>query len=163
MIIKECTADELGVIHDIAHRTWPVVYASILSTDQLAYMLDRMYSIPVLHEQLRQGHQFFICTKDDRPIGFAGFEHHYGTSRSTRLHKLYVLPELHGSGAGYALLNAVIEAAKNAGDTAIELNVNRFNLARHWYQRQGFRILRNEVIDIGQGYVMDDHVMELSF
>ena len=57
----------------------------------------------------------------------------------------------------------MIEAAKNAGDTAIELNVNRFNLARHWYQRQGFRILRNEVIDIGQGYVMDDHVMELSF
>jgi len=43
----------------------------------------------------------------------------------------------------------------------VELNVNRFNNARWFYEKIGFRVVRDEVIDIGQGFVMDDHVMEL--
>ena len=53
-------------------------------------------------------------------------------------------------------------AAREAGDRAIELNVNRHNPASGFYERHGFRVVRDEVIDIGQGYVMDDHVMELA-
>jgi GNAT superfamily N-acetyltransferase len=75
------------------------------------------------------------------------------------LHKLYVLPHTQGSGVGTALLQAVFAAARTAGNTRVELNVNRYNPARHFYARHGFSVLRDEVIDIGEGYVMDDHVM----
>ena len=75
------------------------------------------------------------------------------------LHKLYVLPGAQGTGAGKALLQAVEAAARTAGDERIELNVNRFNPSLQFYLRRGFGVLRDEVLDIGEGYVMDDHVL----
>lgn len=105
-----------------------------------------------------KGHHFIIAHRNDRAVGFAGFEHHCRGERSTRLHKLYVLPGMHGMGAGRALYQSIEAAARSAG-FVIELNVNRFNKARVWYERQGFHVLRDEVINIGNGYVMDDHVM----
>jgi ribosomal protein S18 acetylase RimI-like enzyme len=57
------------------------------------------------------------------------------------------------------LLEAMITEARKATDTAIELNVNKHNRAKAFYQRHGFRVERDEVLDIGAGYVMDDHVL----
>ncbi len=123
-------------------------------------MLDLMYSEVALAEQMTtKGHRFLLAELYGEPIGFAGFEHRYQGEPSTRLHKLYVLPDTQGHGAGGSLLNAVEAAAREAGDVQVELNVNRFNASRTWYERRGFQITRDEVIDIGQGYVMDDHVM----
>ncbi len=153
---------DLGTIASIARRTWPMAYGSILSPEQLAYMLDLFYSEPALHRQFAQGQRFLLATTDGTTAGFAGFEPHYRGSSSTRLHKLYVLPEQQGTGAGRALLNAVIHEARTAGDDRLELNVNKYNPAQQWYMRQGFRTVRAEVIEIGQGYVMDDFVMELA-
>jgi ribosomal protein S18 acetylase RimI-like enzyme len=40
--------------------------------------------------------------------------------------------------------------------------VNRHNRALHFYEKQGFKIIREEDIDIGSGYFMNDYVMELT-
>ena len=158
--LRSCDPRDAPAIRSIALATWPVAYAEILSKEQLAYMLELMYSEAALIEQMTlKGHRFILAHHDDRAVGFAGFEHHYRGERSTRLHKLYVLPEVHGNGAGRTLHCAVEEAARSAGDMQLELNVNRFNPSRNWYERIGYRIARDEVIDIGNGYVMDDHVM----
>jgi GNAT superfamily N-acetyltransferase len=159
MRIIEASVDQLATVSDIAQRTWPVAYREILSPGQLAYMLRRMYDLRALEEHYARGHRFLLALPHDRAVGFAGFEHHYQGGSSTRLHKLYVLPHTQGSGAGTALLQAVFAAARTAGNTRVELNVNRYNPARHFYARHGFSVLRDEVIDIGEGYVMDDHVM----
>ncbi|MBL7981226.1 MAG: GNAT family N-acetyltransferase [Flavobacteriales bacterium] len=153
---------DLGTIASIARRTWPVAYGTILSPKQLAYMLDLFYSEPALNLQFTQGQRFLLATTDRTTVGFAGFEPHYLGGSTTRLHKLYVLPQQQGTGAGRALLKAVIEKARASGDERLELNVNKYNTAQQWYKRQGFHTVRAEVIDIGQGYVMDDFVMELA-
>jgi GNAT superfamily N-acetyltransferase len=157
--IREASASDIPAIRSIAHTTWPVAYAEILSPAQLAYMLERMYSEAALHEQFtRLGHRYLLAERDRRAIGFAGFEHHYTDGRS-RLHKLYVLPSVKGTGVGHALLEAVLLAAIKAGDNAVELNVNKHNPARDFYFRHGFMVERDEVIDIGHSFVMDDNVM----
>lgn len=164
MNVRAATLDEVPAIRAIALATWPVAYGEILSPAQLAYMLDLMYSEPALVEQMTvKGHRFLIAEGDGRIIGFASFEHGYDAKPSTRLHKLYVLPDSKGTGTGKAVLHAVADAARASGDTRIELNVNRFNPAKDWYLNHGFRIERDEVIDIGQGHVMDDHVMVRPF
>ena len=43
--------------------------------------------------------------------------------------------------------------------SALELNVNKNNPAIHFYKKLDFVISRQEVIDIGNGFVMDDYVM----
>lgn len=159
MTIREATTADIPAIRSIAHATWPAAYGGIITPAQIAYMLDLMYSEDALVEQLTmKGHRFLLAEQDGTPIGFAGFEHHFKPGRS-RLHKLYVLPAVKGTGVGHALLEAVLMAALKAGDAAVELNVNKHNPAKDFYARHGFTIERDEVIDIGHGFVMDDHVM----
>jgi GNAT superfamily N-acetyltransferase len=158
-MLREATAADIPAIQAIAHAAWPVAYTGIISPAQIAYMLDLMYGTPALEEQFgRKGHRFLLAERDGTPIGFAGFEHRYAPGRS-RLHKLYVLPAVKGTGVGHALLEAVLAEARKAGDTAVELNVNKYNPARDFYARHGFAIERDEVLDIGHGFVMDDHVL----
>ena len=159
MTIREGSVADIPIIRSIAHDTWPVSYAGIISPAQIAYMLEMMYSEASLNTQIEEkGHRFLIAEDGARAIGFAGFEIGYRPERA-RLHKLYALPALHGTGIGRALLEQVEIDVKQAGDRTIELNVNRANPAKDFYQRKGFRIERDEILDIGEGYVMDDHVM----
>lgn len=162
MILREATVSDVPVIRAIAHATWPVAYGAILSPQQLRYMLELMYSEDALLEQLTvNGHRYTLVLLDDVAQGFAGFEQGFNRLPITRLHKLYVLPSAQGSGAGKRMIDHVVARARDHGDAAVELNVNRFNPARTFYERHGFRIIRDEVIDIGNGFVMDDHVMRL--
>lgn len=160
-MIGSVTVADITIIREIALETWPVAYASILSPAQLRYMLDLMYSEAALREQMAEGHRFVLFQHACRATGFASYEHRYDGRRCTRLHKLYVRPSEQGSGTGRALLEHVIAEATIADDTALELNVNRFNKARSFYETHGFHVMRDEVIDIGHGYVMDDHVMSM--
>jgi hypothetical protein len=43
---------------------------------------------------------------------------------------------------------------------ALDLNVNRFNPAQHFYKKLGFKIIGEEDVPIGQ-YFMNDYVMRL--
>lgn len=160
MTIRTTHSADIPAIRAIAHAAWPVAYGTILSPAQLAYMLQLMYSEAALREQMEaKGHRFLIAEANGAALGFAGFEHGYKGQRRTRLHKLYILPGTKGTGLGAALLASVEAAARAAGDETIELNVNRFNPTKIWYLRRGFAVERDEVIDIGHGFVMDDHVM----
>lgn len=164
MTIREATWVDISVIQAIAQATWPVCYAGIISPTQIAYMLDLMYGTPALESQFGpKGHRFLTAEQEGVPVGFAGFEHGYQGGQRTRLHKLYVLPGVKGSGVGHALLKAALTEARKQGDAAMELNVNKRNPAKQFYERHGFAVERDEVLDIGNGYVMDDHVMVLEW
>lgn len=56
---------------------------------------------------------------------------------------------------------AVSHVHAEAGDrpARIELNVNRNNPAIGFYNRLGFRILRQGDFDIGHGFYMNDYIM----
>lgn len=77
-----------------------------------------------------------------------------------KLHKLYLLPELHGHGLGSRLLQHVEHEARKLGGCRMILTVNKRNAkAIAAYQRNGFVIAESVVTDIGGGFVMDDYVM----
>ena len=57
----------------------------------------------------------------------------------------------------------VADRARKANQKSLLLNVNKYNQkAIEFYNRIGFQEIYKEVIDIGNGYVMDDVVMELN-
>jgi hypothetical protein len=39
--------------------------------------------------------------------------------------------------------------------------VNRYNKAKGFYEKLGFKVIGKEDIDIGNGYLMNDYVMQL--
>jgi len=158
--IRRATTWDAVTIQAIAAATWPSAYASIISQEQISYMLEGMYGLEVLRGEMNGKHIYLIAEKEGNAIGFAGLEHSFRGSPNTRLHKLYVLPEAQGTGAGRLLLRSSVTATAEHGDTAIELTVNRYNRAKDIYLRWGFHIVRDQVLDIGNGFVMDDHVMQ---
>ena len=46
------------------------------------------------------------------------------------------------------------------GAVSLLLNVNRQNKAKFFYEKLGFTVIKEEDIDIGNGYFMNDYVME---
>jgi GNAT superfamily N-acetyltransferase len=152
---------ELPTIRSIALRTWPVTFAGILSGEQIEYMLAWLYSEASLHGQLHaQGHTFLLAQVGDAYAGFASCEPNYKDMGKTKLHKLYVLPEAQGHGVGRALVDAVTEIAVRHGNGALLLNVNRRNVAIRFYGRFGFEVIAEENIPIGNGFFIEDYVME---
>jgi ribosomal protein S18 acetylase RimI-like enzyme len=54
----------------------------------------------------------------------------------------------------------LITAIKQKGATSLLLNVNRNNPTKGFYEKLGFTVIKEEDIDIGNGYFMNDYVME---
>ena len=161
--IKKAGIKDIGLIQDLAFAIWPTAYGNIISPAQLNYMLDLIYSKKALTSQIENlHHRFIIVYENDTAVGFASYSpKHAGDQLVYRLHKLYVLPNQQGKGTGKFLLNFIMVEIKSAGAKTLELNVNRHNVAFHFYTKLGFTIAREEDIDIGEGYFMNDYVMEL--
>ena len=161
--LRQITKEELSKVQGIAHQTWPSTFAGILSEAQIAYMLNWMYALPMLESQVDKGHGFLIAEVEGEAIGFAGYELNHLERPKAKLHKLYLLPSSQGKGVGKALLLEVAKRAREARQKSLVLNVNKYNKkAIDFYLAMGFVTIRQEVNDIGQGYVMDDDVMELA-
>jgi len=101
-----------------------------------------------------------LIYSNDEAVGFASFEHNVNHSGKTKIHKIYILSSQQGKGTGKALVDYIEQQALPFGDKALFLNVNKYNSAIQFYQKIGFEITKEEVIDIGNGFVMDDYVME---
>lgn len=124
-------------------------------------MLGWMYSDDSLRQQMEErGHQFLVAMEDDRCYGFASFELNGKKPGTTRIHKLYILPQSQGKGVGSLLVNVIATAALEHHNDIITLNVNRRNKATSFYMRIGFEIAGSEDIDIGEGFLMEDYIME---
>lgn len=159
--IKKAGLEDIKKIRELACTIWPVAYDKILSPAQLKYMLDLFYSKEALASQLHSGHHFIIAYDNNHAIGFASYSIKSSNNPEVyRLHKLYVLPGFQKKGTGRNLLNYITGSIKPAGAKILELNVNRYNDAFHFYTKLGFTISREEDIDIGEGYFMIDYVME---
>lgn len=160
---RSISSEELPKVQSIAHRTWPSTFAKILTPEQIEYMLNWMYSLETLESQFEKSHTFLLAEENGEELGFAGFELNVVEGQKAKLHKIYLLPSSQGKGVGKALIFEVADRARKAGQKSLLLNVNKHNQkAIDFYLKIGFQEIYKEVIDIGNGYVMDDVVMELN-
>ncbi|WP_017497073.1 GNAT family N-acetyltransferase [Flavobacterium sp. WG21] len=162
--ISEATVSDIKQIQKIVHITWPITYGEILTKEQLDYMLDLFYSEEALADQLDKKEQLFYMIEDDMTnIGFIGIEHNYKEKAVTKIHKIYLLPETQGKGIGKKVIEEIERLGAVHNSQALSLNVNRFNTALGFYKKIGFEIVGESDLDIGNGYLMEDYVMEKKF
>ena len=154
--------EQLPIVIDLTKKIWPVAYGEILSKAQLDYMIHKFYNETALRELMQKGHVFYLAQdENEKYVGFLSYELNCEPNK-TKIHKIYVLPETQGTGLGRQFFELVKEKAIENQQNAIFLNVNKYNNAIHFYTKLGFVKLKDEVIDIGNGYVMDDYVMEVA-
>jgi diamine N-acetyltransferase len=157
--IRPATLADAELIVQMAHQTWWPAYRDILSTEQITYMLGAIYTSDKIAEQIDSGsQQYLILAEEEKPMAFAAYSPRTEDAGIYKLHKLYCLPAAQGKGYGKLLVDAVAEATKNAGCSVLDLNVNRHNPAKSFYEKAGFAIAYEEDIPIGP-YWMNDYVM----
>lgn len=159
--ITAATINDIKQIQNIVNITWPITYGEILSKEQLDYMLGLFYSTEALNEQYNKKIQlFYMIDEDETNIGFIGIEHNYNGEAVTKIHKIYLLPETQGKGIGKKVIDEIEKLALENNSKALLLNVNRFNSALGFYKKIGFEVKEEVDIEIGNGYLMEDYVME---
>ena len=158
--IRFAEVDDINIIGFLAQQIWPYAYKDILSEDQLNYMMNLFYSPGSLQEQMiDKKHSFLIVEENEEPIGFASYS---VTDQPGvyKIHKIYILTNQQGKGLGRLIINFIVGDIIESGALALQLNVNRHNKAKFFYEKLGFKVIREEDIDIGNNYFMNDYVME---
>ena len=124
-------------------------------------MVEQFQSAGAVERQLQTEHYSYYLV--NTPQGTAGY---IGIQLKPRgealfLSKLYLKREFRSRGIARQALRFLEELARGQGRRSIWLTVNKYNEGSiAVYRHLGFQTVRAQVSDIGQGYVMDDYVME---
>ncbi|WP_116108518.1 GNAT family N-acetyltransferase [Lewinella sp. IMCC34191] len=167
--ILPATPDDVATIERLARKTWPDTFGDILSAAQIEYMLQMMYRPDALLDQMQSGHVFHLLLASDesfrsdysgqsrrfQAVGYVSHETDQAPG-ATKIHKLYVLPEMQGRGFGRLLIDKVESIATRNGQLALKLDVNYQNPAIRFYERMGFEKVEQYTTEIGEGYLMED-------
>lgn len=157
------TEKELDVVRELAAEIFPHTYGAIISAEQIGYMMEMMYSRDSLRRQMsEEGQVFHLICIDGEPCGYFSLQPRM--DGIVVLQKLYLMPSMQGKGLGRAMLDeAVLYVRKTYPEAnAMQLYVNRENRAKEFYLRYGFRIIATRDNPIGNGYFMNDYIMEFA-
>jgi GNAT superfamily N-acetyltransferase len=156
IIYKKATNLDCKLIYDLALEIWNQHYVPIIGQDQVDYMLRTLYSESALTNQMKEGQNFTLIYSNEIPIGYFSISK---KGEVSFLHKFYIDSREQSQGLGTKVMNKIITQSK--GEKTIELTVNRQNFKTiNFYFKNGFRIKSVEDFDIGNGYFMNDFVME---
>ncbi len=153
--IIPATVNDARIIHELAHAIWYPTYKDVISLDQIEFMLEKSYTEEALIAAMEADVSFYILLERGFPVGFMSLE---PQKECLRIGKLYLLPNTQGKGYGKVFIDFAAEQALKAGNTALELNVNRNNPAYGFYLKQDFEVVESVDIPYYQ-YVLNDYVM----
>ena len=157
--IRNATINDIELIRELTFKVWPQTYSSIISKEQIDYMLEMMYSNKSLALQMAEGSQFIIVQDTKRPVGFASYKP--VAINIYKLDKIYILQTQQGKGIGKFVIDYILQQTKDRGAESLQLQVNRNNInAKSFYEKIGFSIIQEADFEIGNGYFMNDFIME---
>lgn len=152
---------DFDTVADLADRIWRPHYITMISMAQIDYMLDGRYALERLRGYVDSyARWLWVLRVDGVPAGYCSCS--LGEDADAmKLEQLYLLAEHKGKGLGGNMLRHVEAKARELGRTRLYLTVNKGNAGSvAVYLKSGFVVREEAVFDIGNGYVMDDYVME---
>lgn len=151
---------DFPTVADLARRIWSACFVPIIGNAQCEHMLRQRYSPEAMSRAIRDGMRYELLQLGPATVGF-GAHGPEAPGPTWKLWQVYVLPEHQGRGLGRLYIEHVALAATQANASSLILTVNKQNHAARWlYERAGFRIREAVTVPIGDGFVMDDYVME---
>jgi ribosomal protein S18 acetylase RimI-like enzyme len=135
------------VISSIGKQSFRDAFAHLFKNrEELFEYLEYTYDQNKILKSLeKENNVFFLAFVDNVPVGFAkvkkySLNEQIESIAQMELQKIYILSYYHGSGAGQALLDAVIDLASKVQPDFLWLDTHIQNeKAIHFYERNGFR------------------------
>ena len=157
-ILKVKTLEEIQVVCDIADEIWHEHFTPIIGIDQVEYMINKFQSFNAIKEQIDSGYEYYLFNYKGEFVGYTGIKKE---DLSLFLSKIYVKKEYRGNKIAKDAMKFMIELCKTMSLEKIWLTVNKYNdntIAA--YEKIGFIKTRMQKADIGNGFFMDDYIME---
>ncbi|MCM3628393.1 GNAT family N-acetyltransferase [Paenibacillus glycanilyticus] len=158
-LLQVHTAEEIAEVARLAAQIWREYYVQIITIEQIDYMIDKFQSITAITDQIKQqNYEYYLLRQDDSVVGYLSVKEDNG---KLFLSKFYVAKEHRGHGYASEAMAFIEKLCKHRSLSHIWLTVNRDNHSSiAVYEKKGFLNVREQVADIGNGYVMDDFIME---
>ncbi|MCU6792206.1 GNAT family N-acetyltransferase [Paenibacillus sp. WQ 127069] len=153
------TEEEIVVLARLASEIWKDYFVLVITNEQIDYMLDKFQSVQAITEQItKQGYEYYFMNVNGSSIGYLCIKQEEG---KLFLSKFYIHKDHRGKGYASQAMELLVNLCKNRKLGTIWLTVNRYNDATiAIYEKKGFKTVRTQVVDIGNGFVMDDNIME---
>ncbi|ACT01715.1 GNAT family N-acetyltransferase [Paenibacillus sp. JDR-2] len=157
---KVHTAEQITEVARLAEQIWREHYVSMITIEQIDYMIEKFQSVSAVTDQIQnQRYEYYLLQQQDGSA--AGYISIRVDNGKLFLSKFYVSKESRGHGFASQAMQFIEQLCKERGLSHIWLTVNRDNASSiAVYEKKGFVNVREQVADIGNGYVMDDFIME---
>lgn len=152
------TDQQLQEIADLASVIWHEHFTPIIGVQQVEYMLEKFQSFSALKSQIESGYEYFQIFDNAEFCGYCGV---HSEENKLFLSKLYIKKEARNRHLSTKTLQSLKALCQKRGLTSIWLTCNKYNAnTLAVYHHLGFETIRSQVADIGNGYVMDDYILE---
>lgn len=166
--------NDLENIHKLAQNIWKEHYSNILTDGQIQYMVSNFQSVQAMEKQIKEGYKYLqilsksdLAGEEDRLVGYFSFiqkNDHNNDEKNLAifLSKLYIEKTFRNQGIAKSVISYLKRIAQKEDCKSIWLTVNKQNIhSIEAYKKLGFKIYREDSVDIGRGYVMDDYYMKI--
>lgn len=153
--------DQIDQLAQMASAIWKEYWPDIIGSEQTDYMVDKFQSASAIKDQMtEQGYEYYVMSDGDTKVGYLGLQPQPDDERLF-LSKLYLYKDARGQGYSSEAFAYLESVCRDRDLDAIWLTVNKNNKkAIDVYKVKGFETVRSQTMPIGEGFVMDDFVME---
>ena len=163
------TDDDQRLLARMAGEIWREYWPAHIGEAQTEYMIERFQSYEAITRDMAENdyeYWLLVATEQDddglekRIVGFTGGHNEAKTNRFF-ISKIYLFSDARGRGYARRVIEFYEDLCFARGFDAMYLTVNKGNdLAIRAYEGTGFETIDAVVTDIGEGFVMDDYIME---
>lgn len=160
MFTHVITVEEIAEVARLAAEIWREYYVSIITIEQIDYMIGKYQAVPAITDQIHhQGYEYYLIHHDgSSTIGYMSVRQE---EEKLFLSKFYIGKEHRGRGYASQAMAFLEQLCKDRNLSHIWLTVNRHNESSiAVYEKKGYRTVREQIADIGNGFLMDDFIME---
>lgn len=156
---KKVTKNEIQSLAKLASNIWHEYWTEILTLEQINYMVENFQSENAINNQYtHENYTYYFIQYNEKNIGYFGIS---AKKDYLFLSKLYISKDFRHKGIGGKTFEKIKQIANEEKYSSIQLTVNKYNKNTiSAYEKWGFSTIDSVVTDIGQGFVMDDYIME---
>ena len=158
MFQRAADDSDLAAIAGLADEIWHQHFQTILSPEQIDYMVEKFQSYPALKSQVEEeGYEYYQTLMDGTLAGYIGI---HPETDALFLSKLYLHKDYRGRHIATQAFHFLIDLCKKRGLKKIWLTCNKHNdSSLAVYHHLGFQVTDTQEADIGNGFIMDDYIM----
>jgi ribosomal protein S18 acetylase RimI-like enzyme len=157
-ILKVNRLEDIQVISEIAYEIWHEHFTPIIGIEQVEYMINKFQCFNAIKDQIHSGYEYYLFKFKGEFVGYTGIQEKDG---KLFLSKLYVKKDYRGMKISKDSIKFMANLCQVKGLGKIWFTVNKNNdITIAAYEKMGFIKTRMQKTDIGDGFFMDDFIME---